>query len=434
MPLPVSLAVRLHCCVASQALSVDESNRLEIKMFEGNSLFLSLLHFDDRALVQTLLSLLTLQATDHEASREIRMLGGIPLLISFLADLCNHFRWRRDHASAPAQSSAVLDVSVVATLCCLLTQLALDGDNAVLMRTSNGVCFLGRLLLGCSAVGRAGVTGAATSAVSEAEAASVSAHILRTLRFIFSLERNRKVFKRLFPPHVFELFIDVGHYAYELALYERLALACVELSTAERSGIDGALDEIDLAKGEAQRMVGEYAVVEMVGQGAFGCIYHARKGGLVYAMKEVPIESYGKVDGGSPSQVEANVGTLHSEVEILSTLDHPNIVKCDRLGSAVPFPPIGASLRGGAWGCARPARCRTAVLRLRYSSRTLATRYYTSFVEKRKLYIVMELVDGVTLGSFLSDHANHSNGADSPAIGLPEKLIWQIFLQVRLPL
>jgi hypothetical protein len=58
---------------------------------------------------------------------------------------------------------------------------------------------------------------------------------------------------------------------------------------------------------------------------------------LVYAIKEVPIESYGKVDGGSPSQVEANVGTLHSEVEILSTLDHPNIVKCDRLGSAVPF-------------------------------------------------------------------------------------------------
>ena len=64
----------------------------------------------------------------------------------------------------------------------------------------------------------------------------------------------------------------------------------------------------------------------------------------------------------------------------------------------------------------------------------MATRYYTSFVEKRKLYIVMELVDGVTLGSFLSDHANHSYGADSAAIGLPEKLIWQIFLQVRLPL
>jgi serine/threonine protein kinase len=265
---------------------------------------------------------------------------------------------------------------------------------------------------------------------------------LRTLRFIFSLERNRKVFKRLFPPHVFELFIDVGHYAYELALYERLALACVELSTAERSGIDGALDEIDLAKGEAQRMVGEYAVVEMVGQGAFGCIYHARKGGLVYAIKELPIESYGKIDGGSPSQVEANVGTLHSEVEILSTLDHPNIVKCDCLGSAMRFHAVPADRRPSARRrvrlCRPAARCRTGVLQLRYSSTrvtpTLATRYYTSFVEKRKLYIVMELVDGVTLGSFLSDHANHSYGADSAAIGLPEKLIWQIFLQVRLPL
>ena len=85
-------------------------------------------------------------------------------------------------------------------------------------------------------------------------------------------------------------------------------------------------------------------------------------------------------------------------------------------------------------GLCTPCAAGRQWLRLRYSSLTLATRYYTSFVEKRKLYIVMELVDGVTLGSFLSDHANHSNGADSPAIGLPEKLIWQIFLQVRLPL
>ena len=189
-----------------------------------------------------------------------------------------------------------------------------------------------------------------------------------------------RVFKRLFPPHVFELFIDVGHYAYELALYERLALACVELSTAERSGIDGALDEIDLAKGEAQRMVGEYAVVEMVGQGAFGCIYHARKGGLVYAMKEVPIENYGKIDGGSPSQVEANVGTLHSEVEILSTLDHPNIVKCDCLGSAMRFyaipcrsrrpAPVCAAARAAVQtGCALPDGS-AAAADLEYSSHT----------------------------------------------------------------
>ena len=35
------------------------------------------------------------------------------------------------------------------------------------------------------------------------------AHVLRALRFVFSTERNRKIFRRLFPPDLFAAFIDV---------------------------------------------------------------------------------------------------------------------------------------------------------------------------------------------------------------------------------
>ena len=38
-------------------------------------------------------------------------------------------------------------------------------------------------------------------------------------RYLFSMERNRQLFKRMFPPNLFELFIDVGHYVRELSAY-----------------------------------------------------------------------------------------------------------------------------------------------------------------------------------------------------------------------
>ncbi len=38
------------------------------------------------------------------------------------------------------------------------------------------------------------------------------------------MERNRKVFKRLFPPDLFAMFIDVGHYNTSLPAYADLVL------------------------------------------------------------------------------------------------------------------------------------------------------------------------------------------------------------------
>ena len=45
------------------------------------------------------------------------------------------------------------------------------------------------------------------------------AYALRALRFLFSVERNRRHFKRMFPAELFEAFIDIGHYNRDIAAY-----------------------------------------------------------------------------------------------------------------------------------------------------------------------------------------------------------------------
>lgn len=35
---------------------------------------------------------------------------------------------------------------------------------------------------------------------------------MRTLRFLFSIEKNRKSFKLVFPPEIFGNFIDIGNF------------------------------------------------------------------------------------------------------------------------------------------------------------------------------------------------------------------------------
>lgn len=107
------------------------------------------------------------------------------------------------------------------------------------VRKANGVFLLGQLLMhelgaehadgadGSPEEGstphrisrRKGLPNAAPAASEPAQASSpeeISAHVLRTLRFVFSTERNRKIFRRLFPPELFAAFIDVGHFVRDI--------------------------------------------------------------------------------------------------------------------------------------------------------------------------------------------------------------------------
>ena len=204
-----------------------------------------MLSFDDSALLQTLLSLLTIQATDADASAQIRSFGGIPLVVSLLRDtmpsskapandmpctrLCDSLESTLTSEREQTAHSSI-DYRCVNLLCCLITQLAADSENAVQIRQANGVYSLGLVLFSAAQPRPQGE-------LMLAEQQQLAAAVFRGLRFLFSVERNRRVFKRLFPPVLFNRFIDVGHYAYELRLYEPLVAMHESLSTAEKKAI-----------------------------------------------------------------------------------------------------------------------------------------------------------------------------------------------------
>jgi serine/threonine protein kinase len=140
---------------------------------------------------------------------------------------------------------------------------------------------------------------------------------------------------------------------------------------------------VNMARGPTVRYVKDYAVQELLGKGAFGCVYQAKKdtGETLFAMKELPLDMVSVYGGGSgeeprDSDGEQSATLLEREVQILSTLQHPNII-----------------------------------------------RYYDSFQQGDFFYIVMELVEGATL-------LDHLNSLSEKRQSMAEPRIWQLFTQV----
>jgi len=121
------------------------------------------------------------------------------------------------------------------------------------------------------------------------------------------------------------------------------------------------------------REFGGYKIIECIGKGAFGSVYSVQKGYTRYAMKEILLNSLNvitKKDEGDISD------TLCKEVEILKELDHPNIIK-----------------------------------------------YYNSFHKEDYLYIIIELIDGMTLAEYIASVSEKHQT-------IPEEEIWNIFIQL----
>ena len=437
----------------------------------------------DREMKSLLLSLLSLLGciavgVGEAGVMEIRMAGAVPALLSLLRP-----RVLKDGTRGPYCSS------IVCSIMSLFAQLATDDSCAYFIRQNNGVYLLSRMLLAdYEASAGGGTTASSSDATQERTSytttpatfdannksntagykssaslplALVYCYILRALRFLFSVERNRKVFKKLFPLELFLLFIDVGHYNNNVSDYTRLAdvivnarmareektmvapeadvggaaasaprrsaatgggdgqsTSAIEASSSS-SGGDNVYDRMVVSIGEldlsgnagsttrdadagiaswinsdatdpnsgAMRVNG-YWMHEVIGRGAFGCVYQAKKDGgdTQYAVKEINLESLQQqrsseigfgdsgtaqrrengalpmMDDAHDTQDELVTTALSKEVSILRSISHPNIVQ-----------------------------------------------YYDSFVFGCSLYIVMELVEGVTLLEYINSSANNGN-------------------------
>ena len=118
----------------------------------------------------------------------------------------------------------------------------------------------------------------------------------------------------------------------------------LRLSSAALSRMLEALQDINIGKdAPGRKRIRDYLVQELLGKGAFGSVYQVKKdtGETLFAMKELPLEALGGGSGGSggggggggdgggggsDGDFEEPTAAVKREVQILSTLQHPNII------------------------------------------------------------------------------------------------------------
>nr|XP_018880413.2 serine/threonine-protein kinase Nek10 isoform X1 [Gorilla gorilla gorilla]XP_055236900.1 serine/threonine-protein kinase Nek10 isoform X1 [Gorilla gorilla gorilla]XP_055236901.1 serine/threonine-protein kinase Nek10 isoform X1 [Gorilla gorilla gorilla]XP_055236902.1 serine/threonine-protein kinase Nek10 isoform X1 [Gorilla gorilla gorilla] len=366
-------------------LCAEPQVKEQVKLCEGIPVLLSLLHSDHLKLLWSIVWILVQVCEDPETSVEIRIWGGIKQLLHILRGDRNFVsdrfsigslssanaagRIQQLHLSEDLSPREIQEntFSLQAACCAALTELVLNDTNAHQVVQENGVYTIAKLIL-------------PNKQKNAAKSNLLQCYAFRALRFLFSMERNRPLFKRLFPTDLFEIFIDIGHYVRDISAYEELVSKLNLLAEDELKQIAENIESINQNKAPS-KYIGNYAILDHLGSGAFGCVYKVRKrsGQNLLAMKEVNLHN--AAFGKDKKDRDSSVRNIVSELTIIKEqLYHPNIV-----------------------------------------------RYYKTFLENDRLYIVMELIEGAPLGEhFSSLKEKHHH--------FTEERLWKIFIQLCLAL
>uniref|UniRef100_A0A4W6G433 Serine/threonine-protein kinase Nek10 n=1 Tax=Lates calcarifer TaxID=8187 RepID=A0A4W6G433_LATCA len=364
-------------------LSPVQQVRDQVRELEGLPVLLSLLHGQHLKLLWSLAWVLVQLCEDPDTRTEIRSWGGVQQLLWLLNSdrqyVCDRSsietlssanaagRIQREHVREElSPQEAVDNTTALQSACCTaLTELSLDDTAAHHIVQENGVYIIAKLILPQN---------------SGAKVTSLQCYAFRTLRFLFSVERNRHLFKRLFPTDLFELFIDVGHYVRDLAAYEGLQTKVSLYTEEELDSLRESIEAVDQNR-PPLKVINGYSVLDHLGTGAFGSVFKVRKQSVqnLLALKEVNLHN--PAFGKDKRSRDSNVEKIISELTIIKEqMTHPNIVK-----------------------------------------------YYKTFLEGDRLYVVMELIEGVPL-------AEHFNSLKEKQQHFTEDRIWNIFIQMCLAL
>lgn len=337
-------------------LGRERRTRDDIRAANGAALFLSLVSSDSQPVAIAALHLLCGLAREPEAGRDIRLLGGIPLLVGQLVR-CTSNTPAAELQGGPQLIEAGSDQAggdeITEVLCVLIGKLALEDESAYQLRQANAVHTLGCLALRCATR----CSGSPTPIVLRVEAVC-----FRALRVLYTCVRNRRMFDRLLPSALLVAFSEVPLFAENYLMAEFAGgtagngVSAAELepfkvfssrfndamaSSTQRAAVEAALHNID-PNASARRTIGDYDVLEVLGNGAFGTVYKVkhRRLGRMYAMKQLAQGIQGGAQwastprrpqtGGRPRTAarveETQVAAMAQEVAILSQLEHPHIV------------------------------------------------------------------------------------------------------------
>uniref|UniRef100_A0A4W4DZA4 Protein kinase domain-containing protein n=1 Tax=Electrophorus electricus TaxID=8005 RepID=A0A4W4DZA4_ELEEL len=354
--------------------------REQVRQSEGVPVLLSALHTDHLKLLWSTAWALVQLCQDPESSADICAWGGVQQLLHILQ---GERTYVSDGSSIETLSSANVagrlhvqhlsgqislpeaeenTVALHSACCAAITELALDDTAAHHVVQENGVYIISKLIL------------------PHGSTTGQKCYAFRALRFLFSIKRNRHVFKSLFPPELFEMFIDVGHYVRDITAYEPLREKVSLLSTEELDGLREKIEAVNQNR-TPLKIINGYSILHHLGSGAFGSVFKVRKQGVqnCLALKEVNLHN--PAFGHDKKSRDSNVEKIVSELTIIKEqMAHPNIVK-----------------------------------------------YLKTFIEGERLYIVMELVEGAPL-------ADHFSSLKEKQQTFTEERVWNVFIQICLAL
>ncbi|NXU79493.1 NEK10 kinase, partial [Oreotrochilus melanogaster] len=366
-------------------LCAESQVREQIKMCEGVPVLLSLLHSDHIKLLWSIVWILVQVCEDPETSAEIHIWGGIKQLLHILQGERNLVSDRSSVGSLSSANAAgriqhlqLSDdlnpdemqentFSLQAACCAAITELVLNETNAYQVVQANGIYTIAKLIL--------------PNKETNTEKANLLLYC-RLIAFVYTVSKIYKHLKlcRIFPADLFEIFIDIGHYVRDIGAYEELVSKLNLLKEDELKQISESIESMNQNKAPTKH-IGNYAILEHLGSGAFGSVYKVRKhnGQNLLAMKEVNLHN--PAFGKDKKDRESSVKNIVSELTIIrEQLYHPNVV-----------------------------------------------RYYRTFLENDRLYIIMELIEGVPLG-------DHFHSLKEKQQLFTEERIWHIFIQLCLAL
>ncbi|XP_068092287.1 serine/threonine-protein kinase Nek10 isoform X5 [Hyperolius riggenbachi] len=306
----------------------------QVKIYDGVPSLLSLLHSDHLKLLWSVVWILVQICEDPEISVEIRTWGGIKQLLHILkgeqylvsdrssigslssanaAGRIRHLYLSEDLSPREIQENTL---SLQAACCAALTELVLNDTNAQQVVQENGVYVIGLLILPNR-----------QNDCIRSKSTLLQCYAFRALRFLFSMERNRDLFKRFFPPDLFEMFIDIGHYVRDISAYEELVSKLNSLPEDELKQVADSIEGINQNK-TPTKFIGNYAILDHLGSGAFGSVYKVRKrsGQNLLALKEINLHN--PAFGKDKRDRESSAENIVSELTIIrEQLCHPNIVR-----------------------------------------------------------------------------------------------------------
>ncbi|PKU46408.1 serine threonine-protein kinase nek10 [Limosa lapponica baueri] len=124
------------------------------------------------------------------------------------------------------------------------------------------------------------------------------------------------ILQGLFPTDLFEIFIDIGHYVRDISAYEELVSKLNLLKEDELKQIAESIENMNQNKAPTKH-IGNYAILEHLGSGAFGSVYKVRKhnGQNLLALKEVNLHN--PAFGKDKKDRDSSVKNIVSELTII---------------------------------------------------------------------------------------------------------------------